>query len=100
MDLELVELLAGRASVALSNVTAFEEVVRQRAHERAVIDASADGIAVLDSDGLVRQWNPAAHRLTGLSSEVATGRRPPFPLPDPGAKPRSKLAHGPCIDLP
>jgi PAS domain S-box-containing protein len=99
MDLELLELLAGHASVALSNVTAFEEVVRQRAHERAVIDASADGIAVLDSDGLVRQWNPAAHRLTGLSSEVATGRRPPFPLPDPGAKLTYKLANGRWIDL-
>ena len=72
IELELLELLAGHASVALSNVTAFEEVVRQRAHERAVIDASADGIAVLDADGLVRQWNPAAHRLTGVS---VAGRR-------------------------
>ena len=56
---------------------AFEEVVRQRAHERAVIDASADGIAVLDPDGLIRQWNPAAHKLTGMSAdEVAeAGRR-------------------------
>ncbi len=99
MELELLELLAGHASVALSNVTAFEEVVRQRAHERAVIDASADGIAVLDSDGLVRQWNPAAHRLTGLSPEVATGRRPPFPLPEPGSKLTYKLSNGRWIDL-
>jgi len=99
VELELLELLAGHASVALSNVTAFEEVVRQRAHERAVIDASADGIAVLDSDGLVRQWNPAAHRLTGLSPELATGRRPPFPLPEPGSKLTYKLANGRWIDL-
>jgi PAS domain S-box-containing protein len=99
VELELLELLAGHASVALSNVTAFEEVVRQRAHERAVIDASADGIAVLDSDGLVRQWNPAAHRLTGLSPDVATGRRPPFPLPAPGEKLTHKLANGRWIDL-
>jgi PAS domain S-box-containing protein len=99
MELELLELLAGHASVALSNVTAFEEAVRQRAHERAVIDASADGIAVLDSDGLVRQWNPAAHRLTGLSPELATGRRPPFPLPEPGAKLTHKLENGRWIDL-
>jgi PAS domain S-box-containing protein len=99
VELELLELLAGHASVALSNVTAFEEVVRQRAHERAVIDASADGIAVLDSEGLVRQWNPAAHRLTGLSPELATGRRPPFPLPEPGAKLTHKLPNGRWIDL-
>jgi PAS domain S-box-containing protein len=92
VELELLELLAGHASVALSNVTAFEEVVRQRAHERAVLDASA-------ADGLVRQWNPAAHRLTGLSPELATGRRPPFPLPEPGEKLTYKLASGRWIDL-
>ena len=99
IELELLELLAGHASVALSNVTAFEEVVRQRAHERAVIDASADGIAVLDADGLVRQWNPAAHRLTGVSSELASGRRPPFPLPEPGAKLTHRLQNGRWIDV-
>jgi GAF domain-containing protein len=65
VDLELLELLAGHASVALSNATAFAEVVRQRAHERAVIDSSADGIAVLDGQGLVRQWNPLRTRSPG-----------------------------------
>jgi len=99
VELELLELLAGHASVALSNVTAFEEVVRQRAHERAVIDASADGIAVLDADGLVRQWNPAAHGLTGLAPELATGREPPFPLPEPGGKLTHRLPNGRWIDL-
>jgi PAS domain S-box-containing protein len=99
IDLELLELLAGHASVALSNVTAFEEVVRQRAHERAVIDGSADGIAVLDGAGLVRQWNPAAHVLTGVSPEDATGKPPPFPLPEPGAKLTHRLPNGRWIDL-
>jgi PAS domain S-box-containing protein len=99
VELELLEMLAGHASVALSNVAAFEEVVRQRAHERAVIDASADGIAVLDGTGLIRQWNPAAHLLTGVSAEDATGRRPPFPLPEPGARLTFKLPNGRWIDL-
>ena len=99
VELELLELLAGHASVALSNVTAFEEVVKQRAHERAVFDASADGMAVLDADGLVRQWNPAAHRLTGVTYEEAIGKLPPFPLPEPGAKLTHKLANGRWLDL-
>ncbi len=99
IELELLELLAGHASVALSNVTAFEEVRKQRAHERAVIDASADGIAVLDGSGLVRQWNPAAHLLTGVSPDEVAGRPPPFPVPAPGAKLTHKLANGRWIDL-
>jgi PAS domain S-box-containing protein len=84
VELELLELLAGHAGVALTNAMAFEEVVRQRAHERAVIDASADGIAVLDPGGLIRQWNPAAHKLTGMSVEEVVGKPPPFPVPEPG----------------
>ena len=99
VDLELLELLAGHASVALSNATAFAEVVRQRAHERAVIDSSADGIAVLDGDGLVRQWNPAAHALTGVSAARTAGQPPPFPLPEPGATLTCRLPNGRWIDV-
>jgi PAS domain S-box-containing protein len=99
VDLELLELLAGHASVALSNATAFGEVVRQRAHERAVIDSSADGIAVVDGDGLVRQWNPAAHALTGVSAAQAAGKPPPFPVPEPGATLTCRLPSDRWIDV-
>ena len=99
VELELLELLAGHAGVALTNAMAFEEVVRQRAHERAVIDGSADGIAVLDAGGLVRQWNPAAHRITGIPAQAAIGKSPPFPLPDPDAMLTHKLPNGRWLDV-
>jgi PAS domain S-box-containing protein len=99
VELELLELLAGHAGVALTNAMAFEEVVRQRAHERAVIDGSADGIAVLDEAGLVRQWNPAAHRVTGMPARDAIGKPPPFPLPEPGATLTCKLPNGRWLDV-
>src|SRR6201999_3506585 len=94
-----LELLAGHAGVALTNAMAFEEAIRQRAHERAVIDGSADGIAVLDGAGLVRQWNPAAHRLTGVAAEAAMDRKPPFPQPEPGAKLTHRLPNGRWLDV-
>jgi PAS domain S-box-containing protein len=99
VELELLELLAGHAGVALANAMAFEEVLRQRAHERAVIDGSADGIAVLDSAGLVKEWNPAAHRITGLPARDTIGRPPPFPLPGPGAMLTHKLPNGRWLDV-
>ena len=99
VELELLELLAGHAGVALTNAMAFEEVVRQRAHERAVIDGSADGIAVLDEAGLVRQWNPAAHRITGMAGPDAIGKPPPFPLPEPDAMLNCKLPNGRWLDV-
>ncbi len=99
VELELLELLAGHAGVALTNAMAFEEVVRQRAHERAVIDGSADGIAVLDQAGVVRQWNPAAHRITGIPGPDAIAKAPPFPLPEPGAMLTHKLPNGRWLDV-
>ena len=99
VELELLELLAGHASVALTNAMAFEEALRQRAHERAVIDGSADGIAVLDGAGLVLQWNPAAHRLTGVAADDAMGKPPPFPQPEPGAKLTHRLPGGRWLDV-
>jgi PAS domain S-box-containing protein len=99
VELELLELLAGHAGVALTNAMAFEEVVRQRAHERAVIDGSADGIAVLDEAGLVKQWNPAAHRITGMTAHQVMGAPPPFPLPEPGERRTHKLDSGRWLDV-
>jgi signal transduction histidine kinase len=99
VELELLELLAGHAGMALTNAMAFEEVVRQRAHERAVIDGSADGIAVLDEAGLVRQWNPAARQITGTSAQDAIGKPPSFPLPEPGSTLTHKLPNGRWLDV-
>jgi PAS domain S-box-containing protein len=99
VELELLELLAGHAGVALTNAMAFEEVVKQQAHERAVIDGSADGIAVLDDAGNVRQWNPAAYRITGTQASEVMGAPPPFPLPAPGERQTHKLASGRWIDV-
>src|ERR1700747_2857296 len=99
VELELLELLAGHAGVALTNAMAFEEVVRQQAHERAVIDGSADGIAVLDAAGLVRQWNPAAHRITGIPAPDAIDKPLPFPLPEPDAMLTHKLPNGRWLDV-
>ncbi|MFC4530991.1 PAS domain-containing sensor histidine kinase [Sphaerisporangium dianthi] len=99
IELELLELLAGHAGIALANAMAYQDAVRQRAHERAVVDASADGIAVLDGGGHVTQWNPAAEELTGLRALDVIGGRPPFPLPSPGEKLTTQLTSGRWLDV-
>ncbi|MBA9002314.1 PAS domain S-box-containing protein [Actinomadura cellulosilytica] len=98
-ELELLELLAGHAGVAVGNAVAYAEAVRQRAHERAVIDSSADGIAVLDRRGLVRQWNPAARRLTGVPAADALGKPPPFEVPAPGETLTQRLPSGVWLNV-
>ncbi|RNL83328.1 PAS domain-containing sensor histidine kinase [Halostreptopolyspora alba] len=81
IELELLELLAAHAGVALGNAMAYQEIVRQRAYEHAVVDSSADGIAVLDASGRVCKWNRAAAELTGCANSDIVGGRLPFPLP-------------------
>ncbi|XTZ13261.1 ATP-binding protein [Micromonospora echinospora] len=49
-----------------------------------VVAALADGLAVVDGDGYVRLWNPAAAQVTGRSTGQALGQPLPFPLPPPG----------------
>ncbi|QFG23024.1 PAS domain-containing protein [Actinomadura sp. WMMB 499] len=98
-ELELLELLAGHAGVAVGNAVAYAEVVRQRAHERAVIDASADGIAVLDHDLVVRQWNPAAHAITGIPPDDAIGRPLPFEMPALGENLTYQLESGTWLNV-
>ncbi|MEV0194967.1 PAS domain S-box protein [Nonomuraea sp. NPDC050691] len=99
LELELLELLAGHAGIAVGNAMAYQEAVRQRAHEQAVFDASADGIAVLDGAGRVIRWNPAAAELTGLAPDAVMGGPPPFPLPRPGEKLTFQLDTGRWLDV-
>ncbi|MBF8192116.1 PAS domain S-box protein [Nonomuraea sp. K274] len=99
LELELLELLAGHAGIAVGNAVAYQDAVRQRAHERAVFDASADGIAVLDGAGRVVRWNPAAAELTAFSAAAVIGGPPPFPLPEPGEKLTFQMESGRWLDV-
>ncbi|HVC25430.1 MAG TPA: EAL domain-containing protein [Acidimicrobiales bacterium] len=49
---------------------------------RAVVAASPVAIYVVDPDGLVELWNPAAERLFGWRAVEALGRRLPFVGPE------------------
>lgn len=100
VELELLELLAAHAGVAIGNALAYEELKRQRVHEQAVADSSADGIAVLDFGGRVRKWNRSAVELTGYEAEVVEGRHPPFPLPACHGQPiKHKLGDGRWLEI-
>jgi two-component system, OmpR family, phosphate regulon sensor histidine kinase PhoR len=46
-----------------------------------VVAALTDGLAIVDREGRVRLWNPAAERVTGRRAAEMLGRRLPFPAP-------------------
>ncbi|UPT23573.1 PAS domain S-box protein [Thermobifida alba] len=100
LELEMLELLAAHAGVALGNAMAYRETVRQRAHEHAIVESSADGIAVLDRRGRVRKWNRSAAELTGSGRSEVVGNPPPFPVPtEPGQLLRHRMDNGRWLEV-
>ncbi|MEO6713680.1 MAG: ATP-binding protein, partial [Mycobacteriales bacterium] len=55
------------------------EILRSRARQQAIVDATADGMALVDASGDVASWNVAAESLTGIPAHEAIGCPPPFP---------------------
>ena len=59
-----------------------------------IVAALADGLAVVDAEGTVTLWNPAAERITGRSATTALGQPLPFPAPPPGQVLEHRLPGG------
>jgi PAS domain S-box-containing protein len=72
-DFELALELARRAGILVDNARLFREAERAAHAARALVYV-ADGVVLLDRDGFVRHWNPAAAAITGVAEEHALGR--------------------------
>jgi PAS domain S-box-containing protein len=72
-DFELALELARRAAIAVDNARLYREAQRG-ANAAQALAYVADGVVLLDPEGIVRHWNPAAASITGLSEEDALDR--------------------------
>jgi PAS domain S-box-containing protein len=72
-DLELAQELAQRAGFAVENARLYAES-EDRAHASLVLSHVDDGVFLVDQDGVVRLWNPAAETITGISARDVIGR--------------------------
>ncbi|MGH3104268.1 MAG: PAS domain-containing protein, partial [Gaiellaceae bacterium] len=72
-DVELAEELGRRAGVAIDNARLYEEA-EQRARAAEALEFVGDGVFLLDRDGIVRLWNPAAEAITGVPAATVEGR--------------------------
>lgn len=95
----LLDLLAGHGGAAIANAVAFETAVQRQAHEQAVIDAVADGVATLDAYGLVTSWNRAAAQLSGLDLVEIEGRPLPFPVGTPAEPVEHRFADDRWLEI-
>ena len=72
-DLALAEELARRAAIAVDNARLFR-TAEARGRAARVLAAIGDGVFLLDKQGLIRLWNPAAEAITGLPQGEVLGR--------------------------
>ena len=72
-DLELAQELAQRAGFAVENARLYAKS-EERAHAALVLSHVDDGVFLVDRDGIVRLWNPAAETITGISPRNIIGR--------------------------
>ncbi len=72
-DLAVVEDLASRITMAADRGRLYREV-EERADAARVLEHVADGILLLDRNGIVRLWNPAAEAITSIDADEVVGR--------------------------
>ena len=73
-DVSVAEELARRAAVAVDNARLYR-AAEARGHAVLALSYIGDGVFLVDSDGVIRLWNPAAAAVTGLRAEDVVGRR-------------------------
>jgi PAS domain S-box-containing protein len=72
-DLDFAKHLGRRAAVAVDNARLYRESER-RARAALVVQHVADGVLLVNNEGVIRLWNPAAESITGVPASDALGR--------------------------
>ena len=94
LETTVEELQAANAELATLNAE-FEdrgsELVRLDGYHRGLVDAMESALIVIDRIGVIRTWNQAAERLSGLGADQVMGREI-FALPLGDLVPRMRSA--------
>ena len=72
-DLDFAKHLGRRAATAVDNARLYRESER-RARAALVVEHVADGVLLVNNEGVIRLWNPAAEHITGVPASDALGR--------------------------
>ena len=68
---QVLESFADQAAIAVNNARLYQEVAREKRRLDAIIEASADGVLILDPAHRITVFNRALARMTGLSAAQA-----------------------------
>jgi PAS domain S-box-containing protein len=88
-DLNTVELLAIQIAAHVENAALLEKVRANNTQMRAILDATRDGVILLDREGYLRDVNLRAEEMLGLNLEENIGENFPMMLMAHAGKDRS-----------
>lgn len=74
-DRQLMQAFADQAAVAVANARLYEQTANERRRLDAILEGSADGIAILEPGHKVLRWNRALARMTYIPAPNAVGQR-------------------------
>ncbi|MCS7087942.1 MAG: ATP-binding protein [Thermoflexales bacterium] len=74
-EYQLLRSFADQAAIAVNNARLYEQLVQEKRRLDAILEFSADGIAILDSAHYIQMFNRALSRMLGIHAEQALGRR-------------------------
>jgi signal transduction histidine kinase/GAF domain-containing protein len=80
----LLTIAAAQAAIAIENARLFSQVLSEKQQTDAIIQCMADGLLMLDRNGVVVSCNPALAMMLDMQWEDVVGQRPS----DPGVDPR------------
>ncbi|MEK7311246.1 MAG: ATP-binding protein [Chloroflexota bacterium] len=72
---QVLQAFTDQAAIAVSNARLFEQTANERRRLDAILEGSADGIAITDPGHHVQRWNRALARITGTPAADAVGNR-------------------------
>jgi len=71
--IHLFEMVATQAAIAIDNAQLYELARNEQQYLAALIANTPGGIVVIDPEGRVKRWSPAAERIFGYTESEAVG---------------------------
>jgi signal transduction histidine kinase len=72
-DRQVLEAFADQAAIAVNNARLYQQVAREKTRLDAILEASADGVMILDPALRLTKFNQALARLSGWTAAQAVG---------------------------
>lgn len=97
-DQLVLQSFADQAAIAVHNARLYQNVQEEQLRLAAILDHSADGVMILDANGLILRFNKALGRISGHTPEQAVGHYHDeiitWKRVDQGEKLSAALVHG------